>query len=323
MNRRTRALVPALVLALGCGGEAAKPDATASASGSGPSNAAGSKSATAPASAATKQEPPVDCGDLPCKTYDTVASAFAAVLEDKPLILALGETHAQKGVTGVTSVTKRFTEELLPMLKDKASGLVVELPYPAEKCNQKTVAKVESDQKEILKPQSDSNQSEFKALGDKAKSLGIQADGLRLTCADLDRLDKAGADQPIEWLLTIAHGMEAQTKVYFEDNKKKSPDKMILTYGGAIHNDLVPTPGREAWSFAKDLSKLSGEKYVELDLIVPEFVSDARNWQTMPWYAAIKKGAMCNGDGPKRSKTIVYTVSPRAYALVFPCTTPT
>lgn len=316
MNRRARALLPVLLLAVGCGGEAAKPDPGASSSTAKP------PAPPASSPAATKQEPPLDCGDLQCKAYDTVASAFAAVLEDKPLILAIGETHAQKAVTGVASVTKRFTEELLPTLKDRAAGLVVELPYPAEKCDQKQVEKVQSDQKEILKPQADSNQSEFKALGDKAKALGIQADGLRLTCKDLDRLDKAGADRPIEWLLTIAHGISSEAKSYFEENKKKSPEKMILTYGGAIHNDLVPTPGREDWSFAKDLSKASGDRYVELDLIVPEFVSDARNWQSMPWYAAIKKGAMCTGDGAKRTKTIVYTVSPKAYALVFPCTPP-
>ncbi|MFO0615475.1 MAG: hypothetical protein U0414_22975 [Polyangiaceae bacterium] len=301
------------LVGIGCGDTAAKPDTTSARPvTSSPPPAASS----APAAAA---EAPIDCGGLPCKGYDSPALALAAVLEDKPLILAVGETHAQKGGGAVASVTKRFTEVLLPTLKDKASGLVVEIPIPDQKCGAKKIEKATTDQKEIIKTQSDENQNEFVTLGKTAKNLGIAADGLHLTCADLDRIDKAGEDRPIEWLLTITHGMTAATKVYFEENKKKSPDKMILTYGGAIHNDVSPTPGREAWSFAKDLDELSGKRYVELDLVVPEFVSDAKNWQSMPWYEAVKKGAMCGGAGPKRKKTIVFTTSPHAYALVFPC----
>lgn len=310
-------LVP-IALSIGCGGEGAKPEPAASSSAR-----PGSTTPTPPASSAKSAiEAPVDCGGLECKAYDTVGNAFASVLDAKPLILAIGETHAQKATGSIRSVTKRFTDELLPALKDKASGLVVEIPYPDAKCSQAKVDKVATEQKEIIKSQADDNQNEFKSLVVKSKGLGIAADGLKLSCADLDRLDKAGEDKPIEWLLTITRNMTSTTKTFFDENKKKSPEKMILTYGGAIHNDAVPTPGRESWSFAKDLTTLSSDHYVELDLVVPEFVSDAKNWQTMPWYEAIKKGAMCTGDGAKRTKTIVYKTSAHAYALVFPCAAP-
>lgn len=315
---RTLPLLASLV-SIGCGDEptagTVKPEPSASARAS-------SSAPVPPASSAPKaaSDPPVDCGGLECTAYDTVGNAFASVLEDKPLILAIGETHAQKAGSAVPSVTKRFTEELLPALKERASGLVVEIPYPDAKCSQAKVDKVATEQKEIIKTQSDDNQSEFKKLVVKSKDLGIAADGLKLSCADLDRLDKAGEDKPIEWLLTITRNMTSTAKTFFDENKKKSPEKMILTYGGAIHNDSVPTPGRESWSFAKDLDALSKNRYIELDLVVPEFVSDAKNWQSMPWYEAIKKGAMCTGDGAKRKKTIVYKTSAHAYALVFPCT---
>jgi len=266
-------------------------------------------------------EAPIDCGGLTCKTFDTPEDAFKSIVEEKPLIIAFGETHAQQGSENVPSVTRRFTEAFLPLMKDKAAGLIVEIPIASGKCGKEKETAVQNDQKEITKTQAADDQNEFKKLGNKAVELGIAADGLHLSCADFDRLQKTkpGNDRADAWLVTIASNMGSAAKKFFEENKKKSPDKMILTYGGAIHNDLVPTPGLEEWNFGKSLDDLSGHKYVELDLIVPEFVKDAPNWQKLPWYEAFKKGGACTNDGPKRTKTIVYTLAPRSYVLVFPC----
>jgi len=113
--------------------------------------------------------------------------------------------------------------------------------------------------------------------------------------------------------------MQAKATKLFDENKKKSPEKIIVTYGGAMHNDLAPKEGREQWSFAKSLDDLSNHKYVELDLVVPEYVGTTKAWQDMPWYKAFQKSASCEGAQKARKKTIVYTTSPRAYALIFPC----
>jgi hypothetical protein len=142
------------------------------------------------------------------------------------------------------------------------------------------------------------------------------------TCDELDKIRKAGDDAVFEMLTMLTTHMRDEATKLYKETQSKWPDKMILTYGGAMHNDLVPRKGREQWSFAKALDDLSGHKYIELDLIVPEFVSKTDAWKSMPWYDAFTKVAACDESGSTRRKTLVYTTSPRAYALVFPCTKP-
>ena len=90
-----------------------------------------------------------------------------------------------------------------------------------------------------------------------------------------------------------------------------SDDKLVLLYGGALHNDLAPRAGREAFSFGPELKAHTGGRYVELDLIVPEFIKDTETWRALPWYSHFD---------PKRApeKTTLYNPSPGSYVLIFP-----
>src|SRR6185369_1646323 len=73
------------------------------------------------------------CGPT-CTKFDTAEAAFEWVLSFEPSILAIGEAHAQKGTEDIASSTKRFTENLLPIVAPKSSDLVVELWAPDPKC---------------------------------------------------------------------------------------------------------------------------------------------------------------------------------------------
>ena len=95
----------------------------------------------------------------------------AAVLAEKPRVLAIGEAHAQKG-SGVDSSAKRFTLELLPALKGKASDLLVELMLPAKGCAKKVEA-VREKQKVVTEKQAETDQNEYVTMGQEAKKLGI------------------------------------------------------------------------------------------------------------------------------------------------------
>ncbi|MEO7035274.1 MAG: hypothetical protein ABI548_15235 [Polyangiaceae bacterium] len=81
--------------------------------------------AAAPPSALPAPRP---CGALECLAFPTPEAAFAYVLQRKPRILALGEAHAQEGTPGIRSSTRRFAEQLLPMLAGKSKHIVIELP---------------------------------------------------------------------------------------------------------------------------------------------------------------------------------------------------
>jgi hypothetical protein len=302
-----------LVLLPSCSGSDPAPQPS-TASSPGPVAAA---SAPAPPSASAAAAPaafgaPYRCGELTCRDYESGAAALGAVLgETQPLVLAFGESHALKGTEGVTSTTARFTDELLPLMKDKASALVLELWSVDPKCERKKVAEVQKKQQAVTEKQADTNQSEFLRLGERSKALGIVPFILKPTCDDYERVKAAGDDAVIAMLEVITRNMRDKTKTMFEETGRKMPGRAVLTYGGALHNDLAPKPGREAWSFAADLDRLAPGRYVEVDLVVPEFIKDTEAWRSLPWYTAYDRQKM-------GSRTVLITVAPRAYALIFP-----
>lgn len=286
--------------------DAAPPVASASA----PSPAAApSVSATAHATSPKSGRP---CGALDCRLFDTPEDALAAVLESKPLVLGIGEAHAQKGMEGIDSAAKRFTERFLPAMKDRASDLVVELMLPPKGCKP-AEQKVRTQQKEVTKQQAETNQSEYVTMGDAARKLGVIPDALRPSCDDLERTAKAGDGAIATMLENIARLAGTKAKELLARNQKLGAGKMVILYGGALHNDVTPKAGRESWSFGPELMKATGEKYVELDVFVPESILDTDSWKAMPWYAHYDRAA--HGGA-----TALFKTGPSSWALIFPKT---
>src|SRR5207244_6846029 len=96
------------------------------------------------------------------------------VLASDPRVLAIGEAHAPRGATA-ESAAKRFTRELLPLLAGRASDLLVELMMPPPGCAD-AAAEVRQKQAPATSQQAPSNQSEYVAMGEKARALGIVPD---------------------------------------------------------------------------------------------------------------------------------------------------
>lgn len=253
-----------------------------------PVAAAASDAAAAPVAAAVTVTG-APCGAMGCAQFDTPEQALEVVLASKPLVLAVGEAHAQKGKEGVASSTKRFTA-MLPALGGRASDLLVELMMPAKlpdggACVQVAQA-VKEKQKAVTAQQASTNQNEYVLMGDAARKLGVIPDLLRPTCDDLAAIDKAGPEMVAVSLETIARLTRAKVEQLLARNARAPADaeKMVVTYGGALHNDLVTTPERSRWVFGPDLSKVTKGRYVELDLYVPEFIEDTDTWKRLEWY---------------------------------------
>lgn len=255
------------------------------------------------------------CGALQCESFDTPTAAFERILSmDQPLILALGESHAQKGDPPVKSTTARFTEELLPKLSGRATSLVLELWVADGSCGKKKEEAVAQQQRPVTQNQADTNQNEFVTLGHKSKELGIIPFILRPSCEEYDHVQKAGKDGFMEMLTVITRNMDERVTKLFKETQTKSKGKMVVTYGGGMHNDRAPKPGAEDWSFAANLEKLSGGRYVELDLIVPEFIKDdVVSWQKLPWYPSYDRQRF-------GKSTVLIKMGERSYALLFPRT---
>lgn len=228
------------------------------------------------------------CGDLGCLRFEKLDEAFATVLDEQPLILAVGEAHAPKGAA-VASSTKRFTDDVLPILAGRTSDLLVELMQPPSGC-QKTTTTVKQAQTVVTQKQSENDQNEYVTLGTKAKGVGIVPDLLRPTCDDLANVADSG--EPIAQSLALIRRLTVNKVKALVDRDRKSDadvNKIVVSYGGALHNDLSPSPALADYAFGKELAAYVGGKYAEVDFFVPEFVVENDNWKKLEWYEAWKK----------------------------------
>ncbi|HEY0469053.1 MAG TPA: hypothetical protein VGC79_32895, partial [Polyangiaceae bacterium] len=257
---------------------------------------------------AAKAEPRA-CGALDCLAFATPEAAFAYVLERSPRVLSIGEAHAQEGTTGIHSSTRRFAERLLPLLSGKAKHIVIELLLA--NCKPKTVERAAQIQKPVTEHQAQGNQSEFLTLGKFAQRLGIEPQALAPDCAEYDRVAAAGEDGVARLLTLVARETEKSVEALLA--KPDTSDELIVTYGGALHNDLAPRPGQEGWSFGPKLAADTHGRYLELDLIVPEFVKDTEAWRGLPWFRAFDRQQLT-------SETLLYRPAENSFALIFPKT---
>lgn len=231
------------------------------------------------------------------------------MLGEQPRVLAVGEAHAQRSIPGIRSSTRRFAEQLLPMLSGKAKHIVIELLVA--NCKAQTVKEVEKAQQPLTEQQAQSNQSEFLLLGKYAQHLGIEPRALSPSCAEYDAA-VAAADDAVPRLLTLIAEQTTRTVLPLLE-APAAANETIVIYGGALHNDLHPRPEQAAWSFGPALQRASGGRYVELDLIVPEFVKDNEAWRNLPWFPAFDREHLS-------SEARLFQPTPGSYTLIFPKT---
>ena len=252
------------------------------------------------------------CGPFQCRSFQDGAEALALVLEEQPLALGVGEAHALAGSEGVVPAVRRFTDTLLPALRGRATHLVVELLAPDPRCEVAT-REVRRAQRPVTQAQSAQNQDDYVTLGQRARELGVEPFVLSPTCDEYRAIAGAG-DQAIDVSLeTIARVTSRMLRGALAKNHGAGRHGLVIGYGGALHNDIDPTPEKARWSYGPDLRDFTGGRYVELDLIVREFIKDTDVWKAQPWYAFFD---------PRRdpSAWVLMCTAPRKYVLFFPMT---
>jgi hypothetical protein len=294
----------------GCAGRPPSPEPATAPAAPTPVTSAG---AAPVASAEPEPEPAAsfrECGQG-CKAFPDAQAAFDHVLLEQPRVLAIGEAHAQSSGPKSPSSTRRFMDGLLPRLAPRASDLVIELWVANGSCG-KVEQKVQKQQEVVTASQAATNQNEFLELGQRAKSLGIMPHALVPSCEQYQKIAGAGAGD-IEEMLAMIKTVTARD--VNELLGKRGPERLVIAYGGAMHNDLAPRAGREDFSFGPELAAATSQRYVELDLVIPEQIKDSDTWQALPWYPLY---SAAKAD----SSAYLLSWAPHAYALVFPKTAP-
>jgi hypothetical protein len=260
-----------------------------------------------------KPEPGVECGELNCLAFSSEVAAFQHLLKSEPQVLGIGESHAPKGIEGVHSAARRFGELLLPALCGRSHSIVLELWLPRNDCGDNRVQQVKKAQEPVTRTQAKSNQDDYVTLGHVAKRFGIAPSALVPTCDEYQSILDAGPDG-VERMLELV-GSRAGERIVEELQRhaNQGDGPSVVAYGGALHNDAEPDREHARYSYGPRLLEQTHGKYIELDLIVPEFVKDTDIWKRQPWYSAFKKAR-------EPSKTKLYQFARHSFALVFATT---
>jgi hypothetical protein len=251
------------------------------------------------------------CGALDCRRFEDAASAFRYVLRQAPLALGIGEAHAPAGSEQVPTTAARFADQLLPVLRGRASHIIVELIAPNPRCPRAETG-LEQAQKPVVQAQSRENQSDYLSIGIRARALGIEPFVLTPSCEEFRAIAGAGEDAIRATLSTIATLTTRRVEGALLQNRKAGSDRIVVAYGGALHNDLGPSDdARAAFRYGAALKDFTAGRYVALDLIVREFIKDNAAWRALPWYGEFD---------PKSApgSCVLLSPSPQSYVLFFP-----
>jgi len=231
--------------------------------------------------------PPVDAEVLPeHQRYPDLDAALHAVIPADARVVGFGELHARVDRASVPSALSRFTRAL-PSFGDKVSDLIVETWVVDPKCGKTAVAATKKIETEVKRPAA--TKSEITLLAEAARTAGIQPHAMTLSCKDYARLAPAkGEPDPLAMLTLTTKELTriATSAIAFRDRRPDSRPWITL-YGGALHNDRFPDDAVAEWSYAAAIDKASRDRFVEIDLIVPEFAEPDPASQKQPWFPLI------------------------------------
>jgi hypothetical protein len=238
--------------------------------------------------------------------YPTAAAALRAVLKSEPRVVAVGELHQTKATSRIPSALKRFTRQMLaPLRAAGATDLVVETWITTGSCGEvekKAVAQVE---KTTRRPAS--TEGEVVRLLRQAKEAGMEPRILQVACKDYQAM-VGGAEVDFDRLLRFTRD---QLELQIRAALARPGSRLVVSYGGALHNDLEPSPELAPYAFGPAVSSAVGGRYLELDLYVPELVEKNPSVRAQPWFDVYRRVY-------RRGQVTLVRRSASSFALVFP-----
>jgi len=253
--------------------------------------------------------PPAPAAPLETTSFDTLAAALAATLPADAKVIGFGELHARTDRQQVTSALARFTTEAVPALAPKLSDLVIETWVVDPKCGRKAAEVTTKVEMTMRRPRA--TRSEVGDLAETARKAKVQPHAMTVTCEDYATIAPNDTVDP-EALLSLATRelgrlVEAAVKT---PSKAGGPARgWIAVYGGALHNDRFPAEGVEEWSYAAKADAATGDKFVEVDLVVPELAATDPASLRQPWFPLVETAT---------TQTTVWKRGERSFVFVLP-----
>jgi hypothetical protein len=287
--------------AAGSGGAAASSGAAGASTGSAGSAAAAGSGAAGSAGGAAA---------LPPHTrHTTLAAALLATIPADARVIGFGELHARADRAQVRSALAAFTEAL-PSFGTRISDLVVETWIVDPKCGKQAVTATKQIETDVKRPEA--TKSEIALLADAARAAKIQPHAMTLSCKDYEQLaPEKGAPDLVAMLGLVTRELSrvAMSAIRYRDREPEHRPWIAL-YGGALHNDRFPATAVAEWSYASAIDQASSNRYVEIDLIVPEFAEPDKPSQAQPWFPLVAAA----------DQVLVWKRGERSFVVVLPRT---
>jgi hypothetical protein len=118
-----------------------------------------------------------------------------------------------------------------------------------------------------------------------------------VSCAEYRLLAHDGASgtrQPLDFermLALIERKLEAQVTEVLAARPAIDAAKLVVVYGGALHNDLHPDPVLAPFSYGVRAFHTTAGRYRELDLYVPAYLERNPAMHGEPWFALWQRAA--------------------------------
>jgi hypothetical protein len=241
--------------------------------------------------------------------YPDLATALKAIVPADARVIGFGELHNRTDRAQVKSAIARFTDDGLAALSDKLSDLIIETWIVDPKCGQAAQTATAKVEIKVRRPQE--TKSEIAQLAETARAAKIQPHAMKLSCADYEKVAPSKGEvlpDVMLGLITKELGRIADEAVKHR-NKEPGHRPLIAVYGGGLHNDRFPAEGVEDWSYAARIDELTGNKFVEIDLIVPELAESDPAQRTQPWFGLVTS---------TEPNLKVWKRGERSYVIVFP-----
>jgi hypothetical protein len=240
--------------------------------------------------------------------FSSPPAAVTTFLGDATGVVAFGELHQTARTAGVPSTLRRFTDQILPAVAPRASHLIVETWVSRGACGE-TEKRVTADVARTTERPAET-ENEIVRLLRRAKELGVTPHVLDVDCKEYQSLVAPGGKVDYDRLLTMT-GQHLGRAIAQALALPRPPERpLVLVYGGALHNDLVPDPALAKYSFGPAIDALTQGAYREIDLYVPELVDTLPSLRGEPWYRLWR---------PLRSTpgTVLIRRQPRSAILLF------
>ncbi len=249
------------------------------------------KTKAAPADAAPAKKQTA----LPYRAFADAAKALEHLLEKHvPLALGFGEFHQKTDSVKVRSAVRRFSEQLVAPLSSYASDLIVETWITKGGCGEQEKAVVKQVETTTKRPET--TESEVVKLLRRAKGAGIRPHILEVGCDDYKQLLGAGKVDYAKLLGMITKHLRRKAELLVKVRAQKpaaakkpgGPRRLVVIYGGALHNDLYPYDDLKDFTFGQALKQRTGGRYIEVDLYVPEYVQEDKDLAKERWFPLLR-----------------------------------